>query len=193
MNFKYIKFIVNINKTYQGFGRWSSRLPLCKKKPRSMIGKCEEFQTDGIVTIECSQEYYMGSICAFSCPTGYRLIGPSMSTCENDLSWSHQMPICKVRIVISKWAASKIMKANSRLFKFINDDKTTSSDKLVLAKKSTSTVDYEFDWPDYLKSVDCDAGIVYGRSLFKLIPLLNLVPLLYLGSVTVFDVSPPSN
>ena len=105
-----------------GFGRWSNRLPLCKKKPRSMIGKCEELQSDGIVAIECSQEYYMGSICAFSCPTGYRLIGPSMSTCENDLSWSHDMPLSKVRIVISKWAASKVLKANSRLFQFIYDD-----------------------------------------------------------------------
>ena len=126
-----------------------------------MIGKCNELQSDGIVTFECTQEYYMGSICAFSCPTGYQLIGPSMSTCENDLSWSHQIPICKVRIVISKWAASKVMKANSRLLKFINDDKTPLQDKLVLAKKSTEPVNYEFDWEEYLRSVDCLAGIVY--------------------------------
>ena len=132
-----------------------------------MIGKCEELQSDGIVAIECSHEYYMGSICAFSCPTGYRLIGPSMSTCEKELSWSHNMPLCKVRIVISKWAASKVLKANSRLFQFINDGKTALEDNLVIAKKSTRPVDYEFNWKEYLASVDCHAGIVYKRIFFK--------------------------
>ena len=77
------------------------------------------------------------------------------------------MPLCKVRIVISKWAASKVLKANSRLFQFINDDKTALEDKLVIAKKSTKPVDYEFNWKEYLTSVDCHAGIVSIQSCIK--------------------------
>ena len=77
------------------------------------------------------------------------------------------MPLCKVRIVISKWAASKVLKANSRLFQFINDDKTALENKLVIAKKSTKPVDYEFNWKEYLTSVDCHAGIVSIQSCIK--------------------------
>lgn len=50
---------------------------------------------------------YSGSVCAFSCPTGYSLTGPSSVECLASHKWSSdEEPDCKVRIMVSSWIAN---------------------------------------------------------------------------------------
>ena len=67
-------------------------MPKCEKTPLSQIGQCPSLDLDGTVSADCSQENFMSSICAFSCPTGYTLIGPSTTECLEELEWSNGVP-----------------------------------------------------------------------------------------------------
>ena len=57
-------------------------------------------------------EWYSGSVCAFSCPTGYSLTGPSSVECLSSQNWaSDEVPDCEVRIMVSGWMSGHAVAA----------------------------------------------------------------------------------
>ena len=47
---------------------------------------------------------FVGSVCSFSCPTGYLLQGPSSVECSSSHAWSTKiLPDCKAQIKVSSW------------------------------------------------------------------------------------------
>ena len=60
--------------------------------------------------------------------------------------------------MISRWAAKKVLAANERLHQFINNGNL--KDNLVVGRNSNDSQDLPFDWENYLKSINCHAGIV---------------------------------
>ncbi|CAG5085953.1 Oidioi.mRNA.OKI2018_I69.PAR.g11061.t1.cds [Oikopleura dioica] len=87
--------------------RWSSTVPRCLPIPEEELADCPILKTNPIVQAECTQGNKVGSFCAFSCPTGYKLIGSTSTECLDSASWSEEeLPDCKVRIMISRWISN---------------------------------------------------------------------------------------
>ena len=63
--------------------------------PRAVCvqGYCDKLTAPKHGEVSCNEKELNGSQCEFSCNVGYRLIGPSIITCDN-VSWSNQPPIC---------------------------------------------------------------------------------------------------
>lgn len=47
--------------------------------------------------MNCSNEFYLGSNCSFSCLDGYKLIGENVLSCigENETKWNNILPYCR--------------------------------------------------------------------------------------------------
>ena len=48
--------------------------------------------------VNCSDEFNIGSICAFSCDAGFSLLGPDSTTCvqvDDAALWDNDVPICQ--------------------------------------------------------------------------------------------------
>ena len=58
-----------------------------------MLGECPTLDLNPNVVLDCSLDNYKGSVCAFSCPTGFELIGPGLASCDDNLEWTDTIPI----------------------------------------------------------------------------------------------------
>ena len=58
-----------------------------------MLGECPTLDLNPNVVLDCSLDNYKGSVCAFSCPTGFELIGPGLASCDDNLEWTDSIPI----------------------------------------------------------------------------------------------------
>ena len=63
-----------------------------------MLGECPTLDLNQNVVLDCSLDNYKGSVCAFSCPTGFELIGPGLASCDDNLEWTDTIPIWYVMI-----------------------------------------------------------------------------------------------
>lgn len=110
-----------------------------------MLGECPTLDLNPNVVLDCSLDNYKGSVCAFSCPTGFELIGPGLASCDDNLEWTDTIPIwyvlgqvlnteystqirhnfivifSKMRVMISKWIIDKVTQRNPTLQEFIEN------------------------------------------------------------------------
>ena len=71
-------------------GQWSSALPACQKIecPLELEG------SDHRLEYEFSNNSYLGTA-RFSCPYGFRLLGPRVATCQKNMTWHPSAPTCQ--------------------------------------------------------------------------------------------------
>ena len=65
-----------------------------------MLGECPTLDLNPNVVLDCSLDNYKGSVCAFSCPTGFELIGPGLASCDDNLEWTDTIPIWYVNKIL---------------------------------------------------------------------------------------------
>ena len=106
-------------------------------------------------------EYTAGSVCGFSCPTGYTLVGPNSAVCLPDGNWSTQnLPTCEVRIMVSKWFQDKAksFQPTWRKLGIVEGEQRILLFHSTLVKKQTQTknnseLEFDFVHNDYLTRV----------------------------------------
>ncbi|CBY06819.1 unnamed protein product [Oikopleura dioica] len=68
------------NRVCQSNGRWTGDRPYCEQ-PRHG-------------SVQCSAGGDFGSVCSFTCDSGYSLVGSETRVCEADHAWSGSQPYC---------------------------------------------------------------------------------------------------
>ncbi|XP_035827824.1 hyalin-like [Aplysia californica] len=77
--------------TYQATDRKGSSSH-CSEVFRVIVKKCSTYMTHGLSNgqVSCSNNNVLGSICTYSCNSGYQLTGPSSSECQDNQHWSYR-------------------------------------------------------------------------------------------------------
>ncbi|XP_076313314.1 locomotion-related protein Hikaru genki-like isoform X1 [Tachypleus tridentatus] len=76
--------------TCTAVGRWSHAVPICE------VIQCSVIVTESPHLIMSTRNHSYGTNVNFSCPTGYRLVGPSTVTCLRNETWSESPPVCEL-------------------------------------------------------------------------------------------------
>ncbi|KAK7496782.1 hypothetical protein BaRGS_00011991 [Batillaria attramentaria] len=128
-------------------GAWSSSFPHCERKRCSP--RASSFANG---QMSCTNSNMYGSVCSFSCNSGYRLVGSSTNTCTGNGQWSSNQPRCDV-----------VRCSNPSPFNDGNRRCTGADDSNIWGSTCTHSCDYGFELRES-SSVTCGSNGAWSSS-----------------------------
>ncbi|KAL0279118.1 UNVERIFIED_CONTAM: hypothetical protein PYX00_000737 [Menopon gallinae] len=83
--------------THTIIGRLGHRGKICRYEYQVVVRRCGAFSVDR-GRANCTAEDAWGSTCSITCDEGFEVVGSPKLTCQDDLKWSDDPPVCKKKI-----------------------------------------------------------------------------------------------